>query len=396
MTHAALRCRICERTQPLAPRSACSVCSGPLDVVYDLVGARLRGNADGAPRSMWRYGDLLPHVSVALSSPGMTPLVLAPRLSDALGIELRLKLEEANPTHSFKDRIAASAVAAAQAFGFETVCCSSTGNLGEAVAARCASVGLETVLLSPAGDSPALPSAIYGAKVLRVAGTYDECRGLERSLERLFPWGFVEGNLHAIASEGPKTIAHEIGEQLDWTLPDAVVAPTASGTLFAKLAQGFGELGALGAAEGPPPRLYGGQAGGCPPLATAWADDRPLSRVRPATEVRSLAVGDPAYGELAVGAAHMSGGAIHAVPEEEIAGRTALLAQMTGVLADPAGGVALGALLELVRRGEIAERERVVLVVTGSGLKPYAHAVEYASPEIESDLDAALAALGVS
>ena len=149
-------------------------------------------------------------------------------------------------------------------------------------------------------------------------------------------------------------------------------------------------------AAGPPPRLYGAQAGGCPPLATAWADDRPLSRVRPDTEVRSLAIGDPADGELAVGAARMSGGAIHAVPEEEIAGRTAWLAQMTGVYADSAGGVALGALLELVRRGDIAEGERVVLVVTGSGLKPYGYEVEYASREIESDVDAALAALGVS
>ena len=394
MTHAALRCRICERTQPLAPRSTCSICSGPLDVEYDLAGARLR--SDSAPRSMWRYRDLLPHVSVDLSTPGMTPLALAPRLSAALGIELRLKLEEANPTHSCKDRVAASAVAAAQAFGFETVCCSSTGNLGEAVGARCAGVGLETVLLSPAGDPPAVAGPTYGAKVLRVAGTYDDCRALERRLEGLFPWGFVGGNLHAIASEGAKTIAHEIGEQLEWRLPDAVVAPAASGTLLTKLAQGFDELAALGMAAGPPPRLYGAQAGGCPPLATAWADDRPLSRVRPDTEVRSLAIGDPADGELAVGAARMSGGAIHAVPEEEIAGRTAWLAQMTGVYADSAGGVALGALLELVRRGDIAEGERVVLVVTGSGLKPYGYEVEYASREIESDVDAALAALGVS
>jgi threonine synthase len=396
MTHAALRCRICERTQPLDPVSTCSVCAGPLDVEYDLVGARLPGAADAAPRSMWRYRDLLPHDADDLSTPGMTPLVDAPRLSAALGIELELKLEEANPTHSFKDRIAASAVAAARDFGFETVCCSSTGNLGEAVAARCASVGLEAVLLSPAGDPPSAYGATYGAKVLRVAGTFDDCRELERRLEELFPWGFVEGNLHAVAAEGAKTIAHELGEQLEWRLPDAVVAPAASGTLFAKLAQGFSELLALGPADGPPPRLYGAQAGGCPPLATAWADDRPLSKVRPATDVRSLAIGDPAYGELAVGAARMSGGGIHAVPEDEIAGRTALLAQMTGVLADSAGGVALGALLELVRTGEIAEGERVVLVVTGSGLKPYGYEPEYAAREIASDVDSALAALGVS
>jgi threonine synthase len=396
MTRAELRCRLCERTQPIAPVSTCSACGGPLDVQYDLARTVVRPDADGAPHSMWRYGELLPHVPDDLSTPGLTPLVLAPRLSQALGVELRLKLEEANPTHSFKDRIAASAVAAAQAFGFETICCSSTGNLGEAVAARSASADLESVLLSPAGDPPVGAGPTYGAKVLRVAGTYDECRELERRLEGLFPWGFVGGNLHAVACEGAKTIAHELGEQLEWRLPDAVVAPAGSGTLLAKLAQGFDELVTLGLAEGPRPRLYGAQAGGCPPLATAWADDRPLSRVRPDTEVRSLAIGDPSYGELAVGAARMSGGAIHAVPEHDIAGRTAFLAQMTGVYADSAGGVALGALLDLVRRGDVEEGERVVLVVTGSGLKPYGYEPEAVSREIESDVDAALAALGVS
>ncbi len=396
MTHTVLRCRLCERTQPLRPRSTCPTCQGPLDVEYRLERLALRTDGDQAPRSMWRYAELLPHVPPDLSTPGLTPLVEAPRLSRALGIELLLKLEDANPTHSFKDRIAATAVAAAQVFGFETLCCSSTGNLGEALAARCASVGLESVLLCPAGDPPAVATATYGAKILSVAGTFDDCRTLERRLEGLFPWGFVEGNLRAVASEGAKTIAYEIAEQLGWQLPDAVVSPAASGTLFAKLAQGFDELAALGAAEGTRPRLYGAQAGGCPPLAAAWADDRPLSKVLPDTEVRSLAIGDPAYGELAVGAARMSGGAINAVPEETIAGSASFLAQMTGVYADSAGGVAFGALLELVRRGDVRPGERVVLVVTGTGLKPYGYDGDCSPQEITSDVDSALAALGVS
>jgi threonine synthase len=169
----------------------------------------------------------------------------------------------------------------------------------------------------------------------------------------------------------------------------------ASGTLFSKLAQGFDEVTALGFADGPRPRLYGAQAGGCPPLAAAWADDRPLSKVRPDTEVRSLAIGDPVHGDLAVGAAKMSGGAIHAVPEEEIGGRTAFLAETTGVLADSAGGVALGALLELVRTGAIEENERVVLIVTGSGLKPYGYDRDVAPAEIDGNVDSLLAALGL-
>jgi threonine synthase len=173
------------------------------------------------------------------------------------------------------------------------------------------------------------------------------------------------------------------------------VAPIASGTLFAKLAQGFDEVSALGVVDSARPRLYGAQPGGCPPLAAAWADDRPLSKVLPQTEARSLAVGDPIFGDLAMGAARMSGGAIHRVAEEEIGERTAFLAEMTGVLADSAGGVALGALLELVRTGAIAEGERVVLVITGSGLKPYPPDVEIVSTEVESNVESLLAALGL-
>jgi threonine synthase len=395
MTRAILRCRVCERTSPLGPLSDCPACDGPLDVDYDLAAAQLVSGNGSAPRSMWRYRDLLPYVSADADTPGMTPLVHAARLSDALGIELLLKLEDANPTHSFKDRVAASAVAAAQAFGFETLCCASTGNLGEALAARCAAAGLEAVVLCPADDAPVAPAASYGAQIFGVHGTFDECRELERRLDGLFPWGFVGGNLHAVASEGAKTIAYEIFEQLDG-LPDAVVTPVASGTLFAKLAQGFDEVTALGAADGPRPRLYGAQASGCPPLAAAWADDRPVSKVLPDTDVRSLAIGDPIHGDLAVGAAKMSGGGIHAVPEHEIGNRTAFLAETTGILADSAGGVALGALLDLVSTGAIEQDERVVLVVTGSGLKPNASDVEVAPAEIDGNVDSLLAALGLS
>jgi len=367
LTHASLRCRLCERTHALAPLSACPICGGPLDV------------ADAARPD----------------PAGGTPLSRARQLSDQLGVEVLLKNEDASATHSFKDRLAAGAVDAAQAFGLETVCCASTGNLGEAVAARCASVGLEAVVLRPADSPPPLPAATYGAKILSVAAGFDECRRLEHELERLFPWGFVSGNLQAIAAEGAKAVAYEIVEQLGERFPDAVVAPVASGTLFTKLAQGFDELSAAGT-PGLRPRLYGAQAGGCPPVASAWADDRPLSRVRPDTEIRSLAIGDPVFGELAVGAARMSAGAIHAVPEDEIAGHSAFLAETTGLVADSAAGVALGVLRGLVAAGEISAGERVVLVVTGSALKPYGFEAERPAQEVGGDVDSLLSALGVA
>jgi threonine synthase len=252
------------------------------------------------------------------------------------------------------------------------------------------------VILSPADDDePMLPSATYGATVFTVRGTFEDCRRLERELEHLFPWGFLEGNLQPFAVEGIKTIAYEIAEQLGWETPDAVVSPIASGALFAKLAQGFVELAELGLVVDTPPRMYGAQPRGCPPVAAAWADERPPSRVTPDTVARSLAVGDPSYGELAIGAARMSGGSISAVPEELIESSTELLAENSGVLADAAGGVAFGALVELVRSGVIAPGERVVLVVTGSGMKPRSADSLYPTRQIEADADDFLAALGV-
>lgn len=386
-----LSCRICEATHPLAPASSCAACSGPLDIRYIRDGSR--GVPDD-PNSLWNYETLLPHPARAM--PTRTPLVPAPRISAALDVDVHLKLETANPTQSFKDRMAASAVAAAQGFGIETLFCASTGNLGAAVAARCAAAGLEGVILSPAdADEPVLPSATYGASVFTVRGTFEDCRRLEQELEHLFPWGFLEGNLHPFAVEGIKTIAYEIAEQLGWETPDAVVSPVASGTLFAKLAQGFVELVDLGLVIDAPPRMYGAQPGGCPPVAAAWADERPPSRVTPDTVARSLAVGDPSYGELAIGAARMSGGSVTAVPEELIEPSTELLAESSGVLADQAGGVALGALVELVRSGAIASGERVVLIVTGSAMKPRSHDSHYSARQIEADADDFLAALGV-
>jgi threonine synthase len=386
---ATLTCRICEAAHPLAPLSSCTACSGPLDVHYSWNGSR-RALQD---RRSWSYDALLPHGQTGMPSP--TPLVRAPRISAALGIDVHLKLETANPTRSFKDRMAASALAAAQGFGLETVFCASTGNLGAAVAARCAEAGLEGVILTPAdlGEHP-LPTAGDRATVFTVRGTFEDCRRLERDVEHLFPWGFLEGNLRPFAVEGVKTIAYEIAEQLGWDAPDAVVSPVASGTLFAKLAQGFAELVDLGLLKDAPPRMYGAQPGGCAPVATAWADERPPSRVTPNTVARSLAVGDPSYGDLAIGAARMSDGSIIAVSEHLIESSTELLADHSGVHADPAGGVAFGALVELVRSGAIAAGERVVLVVTGSA-RQREEGFEPAAPQIEADADDFLAALGV-
>ena len=285
--------------------------------------------------------------------------------------ELWLKLDTANPTHSFKDRVVAVACAKALELGRTTLSCSSTGNLANAVAARAAAEGLEAVVLVPADLEPEklVATSVYGATILAVEGSYDDCSRLSVELSFELDWAFVNVGLRSYYAEGSKTLAFEIAEQLGWTLPDAVIAPIASGAMFTKVHQGFAEFLELGLVDGPSPRLFGGQAEGCSPVATAFATEAKVKPVRPNTIARSLAIGSPADGDLAVATARESGGAVHSVPEDEIADNIRLLAETSGVFGETAPGVTVGALREAVARGELGESDRVVLLVTGDGLK---------------------------
>jgi len=394
----------------LDPIGVCAKCFGPLDPVYDRDEQRrtvTHASIEAGPPSVWRYADLLPVAPPAETRlpAGWTPLIRAPRLEQELGLsELWLKLDTANPTHSFKDRVVAVAAAKAQELGRTTIACSSTGNLANAVAARAAAEGLEAVVLCPADLEPEklIATAVYGAKIFAVEGSYDDCSRLcvELSFELgsdVGRWAFVNVELRAYYAEGSKTLGFEIAEQLGWELPDAVVAPVASGAMFSKVHLGFGELLELGLVEGTTPRLFGGQAEGCSPVATAFHSGEKVKPVRPNTIARSLAIGSPADGEIAVATAHESGGAVHAVSEDEIVENILLLAETTGVFGETAPAVTLGALREAVRRGELGADDRVVLIVTGDGLKTPGLVADRLDPTVvEPDADLILETLGVS
>jgi len=399
-----LRCRICGAEHELAPLAVCPRDFGPLDPVYDFETLRksvTRASLEQGPLSIWRYAALLPveppaHARLA---PGFTPLIAAPRLASALGLEeLHLKLDTANPTHSFKDRVVAVACAKAQELGLDTLACSSTGNLANAVAARAAAEGMEAAVFCPADLEPEklVATSVYGATIYAVRGTYDDCSRLTVELSFEVPWGFVNVGLRAYYAEGSKTLGYEIAEQLGWELPDAVVAPIASGAMYSKVSRGFEDFRELGLVEGAQPRMYGAQAEGCSPVASAFAEGRRVTPVRPSSIARSLAIGNPADGELAVETARSTNGDIHVTPEDEIGVNMALLAETTGVFGETAAGVTLGALREALRRGQIAEGERVVMLVTGDGLKTPDPIEERYSPiEIDADADALLERLGV-
>jgi threonine synthase len=400
-----LRCRACEQEYALEAVGTCARCFGPLDPIYDVEALRrslTRELIEAGPPSLWRYAPLLPVTPPAEQrlAPGLTPLVAAPRLATAVGVgSLYLKLDTANPTHSFKDRVVAVAAAKALEHGCEVLACSSTGNLANAVAARAAAEGIEAVVLCPSNLEPEklLATAVYGATIYAVDGTYDDCSRLSVELSFELDWSFVNVGLRSYYAEGSKTLAFEIAEQLGWRLPDAVVSPIASGALFSKVHQGFEQLRQVGLVAGGRPRLYGGQAEGCSPVATAFAEDRKVAPLKPRTVAHSLAIGSPADGDLAVATAKGSGGAVYAVPEEEIGDNMALLAETSGVFGETAAGVTLGALREAVRRGEAGERDTVVLLVTGDGLKTPQPIADRLRPiEIEADADALLERLGVS
>ena len=393
MPATALRCRICETEYLLDPIGVCSRCFGPLDPVYDPERVVTREQIEAGPPSIWRYAPLLPVAAPAEQRlpPGFTPLVAAPRLATALGVrELWLKLDTANPTHSFKDRVVAVACAKALELGSTTIACSSTGNLANAVAARAAAEGIDAAVLVPADLEPEklVATAVYGAQIFAVNGSYDDCSRLSVELSFELDWAFVNVGLRSYYAEGSKTLAFEIAEQLGWELPDAVVAPIASGAMYSKVHQGFTELLAFGLVEGRSPRLVGGQAEGCAPVATAFAEGARVKPVKPRTIARSIAIGSPADGDLAVATARASGGVIHAVPEGEIAENIRLLAETTGVFGETAPAAALGALREAVRRGELGEDDRVVLLVTGDGLKTPALVADRLQPvHVDPDVD---------
>jgi threonine synthase len=373
-----LRCRECGRLRAFEPAFVCEYCFGPLEVVYDLDAIRerlSRASIANGPASIWRYRDLLP---VPASDPvdlgtGFTPLVQARQLGRELGLDrLYIKNDTLNPTGSFKDRNVAVATNVALAYEFDTLSCSSTGNLAGSVAAHAAAAGLRSVVFIPAGLEPAKVGAAtaYGTTLVEVDGTYDDVNRLCAELGDQYRWAIVNVNLRPFYSEGSKTLAFEVIEQLEWKAPDHIVVPVAAGSLLAKTAKAFHELVATGLLEAAPTRIHAAQAEGCSPVSTAIQQglDR-ITPVKPHSLAKSLAIGNPADGRYAALAVQASGGWGTACREDEIKEGMSLLAETEGILSEPAGGVVIAGLRALVRDGRIARNESVVACITGSGLK---------------------------
>src|SRR3954452_7768256 len=375
----ALKCKECSTAYPLEARYVCERCFGPLEVAYRPPSSdapALKRRIQAGPHTLWRYADFLPLEGPARSAlpTGWTPLVRAHRLAERLGLrEVWIKNETANPTHSFKDRVVSVALALALELGFGTIACASTGNLAGAVAAHAAAAGLPAYVFIPADLEPEkiLSAGAYGARIIGVEGTYDDVNRLctEISGERE-GWAFVNVNMRPYYAEGSKTLAFETAEQLGWELPDRVVAPVASGSLFTKVARGFQDWIDAGLLAGELPAMHGAQAAGCSPVAQAFAAGTDVCRpVKPNTIAKSLAIGTPADGPYAVELARRTGGSIESVTGDEIRAGIRLLAETPALFTEPAGGVPTAVLAKLAEAGKLPRDERIVVYITGDGLK---------------------------
>lgn len=375
-----LRCRECGAEYPPTRLVVCDACFGPLEVRYEIEAVKEAFSRDvltRRPEDLWRYRELLPVFDDACRvdlQPGYTPLRRAENLGKELGLsDVRVKDDTVNPTYSFKDRPVAVAIAKAREWGLPAVGCASTGNLAAATAAAAAKARLPCYVFASAHLEPAklLLPRVYGATVVPIDGTYDDANRVALLTADQRGWGFVNINLRPYYAEGSKTLLLEIWEQLGFELPDVVVVPMGSGLLLTAVDKAIHELRELGEVDDGRTRIVGSQPDGCAPIVRGYEskDGRPRPVKQPATIAESLAIGDPASGYEAIQIMRRTGGFADAPLDPEILEGQRLLARTEGVFAEPAGGTTVATLKRAVEDGRIDRGDRVVLLITGNGLK---------------------------
>ncbi len=405
------KCSNCGRAySPGEVTYTCPVCGevGTLDVLYDYDALKVRLDREAlaaGEASMWRYRALLPLDADSPVPPltvGMTPLYDTPRLAADLGVvQAWVKDDGRNPTGSLKDRASALVVARAMEQGLDTVSAASTGNAAAALAGICASVGRTPIIFVPvsAPEAKIAQLLVYGATVLLVEASYDEAFDLCMQLSIEQGWYCRNTGVNPFTAEGKKTVAFEMAEQLGWDVPDVVVVTVGDGNILAGVHKGFVDLHRLGWITRIP-RLIGVQAAGSSPLVTAWETGQVAANMQPGdahTIADSISAGLPRDRSKALRAVRETGGAFVAVPDDAILASIPALARLTGVFAEPAAAAVYAGCRKALEMGYIQPDERVLMLVTGSGLKDVRRAQESVSGGLRVPPDAAAvrAALGL-
>ncbi|MCX6974477.1 MAG: threonine synthase [Verrucomicrobia bacterium] len=375
-----LKCRECGSLYPKEAIHICEFDFGPLEAAYDydLIAKHInRKVIESRPQTMWRYRELLPidgNPTVG-EQVGYTPLVRADRLAAHLGVdELYIKNDTVNyPTLSFKDRVVSVALSRAKELGFKIVACASTGNLANSVAANAAAAGLTSYVLIPANleKSKIVGSLVYGTQVIAIEGAYAQVNRLCSEIAGKYGWGFVNVNLRPYYAEGSKSMGFEIAEQLGWKLPKHTVIPMASGSLLTKIHKAYKEFIRVGILDEQSFSVHGAQASGCSPISEAHKKHSDIVKPvpNPNTIVKSLAIGTPADGYYAIRSMTETGGSAEDCSDEEVIRGIRDLAEYAGILAETAGGVPVAGARKLIDTGKIPRNERIVLCITGHGLK---------------------------
>ena len=376
-----LKCREvdCGKTYPNEPLHICEYCFGKLGVDYDYEGIQrvmTRKVIERRPENMWRYRELLPidgEPTVGFNV-GFTPLLRARNLERALGhSEVYVKNDAVNyPTLSFKDRVVSVALSKAKEFGFETVACATTGNLGNSVAAQSVQAGLECFIFMPADleQGKIVGTSIFGVNVVGISGNYDGVNRLCTEIADQHEWAFVNINIRPYYAEGSKTFGFEIVEQLGWRTPKHIVVPMAGGSLITKIDKAMNEFVKVGLLEEVETKIHGAQATGCNPISAAVkAGEDIFTPVKPNTIANSIAIGNPADGYYAIETIRSTGGWADDATDDEIVEAMKLLAETEGIFTETAGGVTLAVTKKLIDQGRIPRDESVVISITGNGLK---------------------------
>ena len=397
------KCVKCGKTYEAVPDLTTCACGGILDIVYDydyiktrLTKEKLAARQD---HTMWRYRELLPVEPETPNTPlrvGWSPLYEEPRLAEQLGLNrLWVKDDGQNPTASLKDRASAMAVAKAREAGAKVIACSSTGNAASSLAGNAAAAGLKTYIFVPsrAPKGKVAQLMTFGATVISVQGSYEET--FELSKQAIDRWGWYNRNaaINPYLSEGKKTVALEIMEQLDWQVPDYIAISVGDGCTIAGLWKGLKDLHAIGFIDRLP-RLISAQAEGCCPLNRAIETGEPWHPMEENTLADSIAVGVPRNADKALMAIRESNGVTVNVSDEEIMAAQKLLGRTCGVFGEPAGVTGAAGLKKLCEQGRIEPDATVVSVVTGNGLKDVANAIKSCGEPISipSDMDLLLKA----
>ncbi len=405
-----LRCPICGQSYaPNAVEYVCLSCGlvGTLDVLYDYSALRQNLDRDQISHhditSMWRYKPLLP---IALDSPvpplrvGMTPLYDSARVAEGLGVKrVWVKDDGQNPTGSFKDRASAMVVARAMELGIRTLSTASTGNAAAALAGISASVGINTIIFVPASapEAKIAQLLIYGATVLLVEDTYDVAFDLCYQMCLEEGWYCRNTAINPFTTEGKKTAAYEIAEQLGWNVPDVVIVGVGDGNIIAGVYKGFFDLLQLGWIERIP-RLIGVQAEGSSALVYAWRHAIAAQDMQPQpaeTIADSISAGLPRDRAKALRAVRETSGAFVAVPDDEILAAIPVFARLTGVFAEPSCAAVYAGAQRAVQSGLIHKSESVALLMTGNGLKDIRRAQQSVGQglRVKPDLDSVRRAL---